>query len=86
MMLTLPQAVESQLREQAERRGIDAETYAARLLARELARPRPTLEEIAAEIERRRGGPLNMTEDEISEMLEKAKHEMRAERRARAGK
>ena len=72
------------LRQKAESIGQDLPAYAAELLRRDAARPIRTFEQIAQDIEKRRGEPLNMSEDEISEMLETAKHEMRAERQQRA--
>jgi hypothetical protein len=73
------------LRQKAESIGQDLPAYAAELLRRDAATPIRTFEQIAHDIEKRRGEPLNMSEDEICEMLETAKHEVRAERRQRTG-
>jgi hypothetical protein len=48
-------------------------------------RPIRDIEQIASDIEQRRGGPLDMTDVEIGEMLEKAKHDVRDERNQRKG-
>lgn len=71
------------LRQRAESVGQDLSAYVGAVLRREASRAPRTLEQIAGDIEKRRGGPLNMSEDEITDMLEIAKHEMRAERHQR---
>lgn len=71
------------LREKARAEGLDLPTYATNMLKRDARQPARTFERISADIEARRGGPLDMPEEEISEMLEKAKHERRSERRVR---
>ena len=61
--------------------GVDVSSYAASLLEK-MAQAPLSLEEISGEIAKdfARSG---MTEDELSDFLEKEKHEMRAEKRAR---
>jgi len=72
------------LQQKAQAVGQDLPAYVSDILRREARRPFRTLRQITEDIEKQRGEPLNMTEDEIAEMLEIAKHEMRAERRLRA--
>lgn len=64
------------LRQKAQALGQEFSDYVGAVLRREALRPVRTLEQIAADVEKRRGGPLNMSEDEIGDMLETAKHEM----------
>jgi hypothetical protein len=71
------------LRRKADATGQDLSTYAAAVLKRDACRPIRSIEQIASDIERLRGGPLEMTENQIGDMLETAKHEMRAERNQR---
>jgi hypothetical protein len=73
------------LRQKAQALGQDLSAYVGAILHREARRPLRTVQQIADDIEQRCGEPLNMSENEISEMLETAKHEMRAERRRKAG-
>ena len=80
LKVPLSDDAEARLRERALAAGVDAETYAARVLERELSRP--TLDEVLAPL-RAEVEATGMTEDELSDLLERAKHEMRAERRAR---
>jgi len=72
------------LREKARAMGQEFSDYVGAVLRREARRPLRSLQQIAADVEKRRGGPLNMSEDEIGDMLEVAKHEMRAQRSQRA--
>jgi len=83
MTLSVPVSpkAEARLRERAAAAGIDIETFAARELERLAARPR-SLAEIS--------GPLyqeflasGMTDDQLGDLLEQAKHETRAQRRGR---
>jgi pyruvate/oxaloacetate carboxyltransferase len=82
MTLTIPISpeAEAKLIAKAAAAGVDVTTFAAQTLER--AASKPTLEEILAPLrsEFERSG---MTEDELIELLEQAKHEARAERRAR---
>jgi hypothetical protein len=72
---------EDRLRRRAEACGEDLTSYVAKLLAH-FAEPPTPLKELS--------GPIfeafkasGMTDDELGDLLEKAKHEMRAERRAK---
>ena len=82
MQLTVPISpeAEAKLIAKAAAAGVDVATFAARALERVASRP--TLEEVLAPLrsEFERSG---MTEDELTHLLEQAKHEARAERRAR---
>ena len=82
MVLTIPVTpeVEAKLRAQADRAGVDVETYAARTL--EKAASRPSLDEVLAPL-RKEFDATGMGDDELAELLEDAKHDMRAARRAR---
>jgi hypothetical protein len=77
---------EMALRRRAEANGQDLAAYAAELLRRVAIFPARSLDQIARDIEQRRGAPLDMDEDELSECLEAAKHQMRSERHGRTGK
>jgi hypothetical protein len=72
---------ETRLKARAVAAGMDVETYVGALVEQSAKRPL-SLDEIS--------GPVaddfaksGMTEDELSEVLEKAKHAMRADKRAR---
>ncbi len=80
LQITISDDAETRLRRQADDAGLAAEVVAARLLERSL-RKVPDMMEISGPIaeEFRRSG---MTEDELTELLEREKHAMRAERRA----
>ena len=78
--IQLAPRAESRLTDKAREAGGDVAEYATRLLESEALRP--TLREIS--------GPIHeafeasgMTEEELGDLLEKAKHEMREERRTR---
>lgn len=77
VQVELTKAVEERLAARAARHGEDLSRYIARLAERDAARP--TLEEISGDTYRAflESG---MTDDELGDMLEKAKHEMRAEK------
>jgi hypothetical protein len=81
--ITLPPEVEKRLRERAAALGLDLQAYATQLLE-EALNPRRSFEERRAEIYQRFLAS-GTTDDQLGEELEKAKHEMRAERRARQG-
>jgi hypothetical protein len=82
MSLTIPLSpqAEAGLKQRAAAAGLDVETYTAHVLEA-VAKPR-TLEELSGPV-RQRFIDSGATEDELGEELEKAKHEMRAERRGR---
>jgi hypothetical protein len=80
LRLSISPEAEARLKAKAAAAGVDMESYASSQL--EAVAQRPTLEELS--------GPIaeafeetGMTEDELAEFLEKEKHAMRAERRAK---
>ena len=81
-MLSIPLSgeVEARLRARAAALGQDVVTYAAKVLER-LSQPPVTLREISGPLadEFRSSG---MSDEQLGDELEKAKHEMRRERRA----
>lgn len=83
LTLQIPPDAEARLAEKARSAGMDVPTYAEKILETEARRP--TLREISGPIAEAFEAS-GMTEEELGDMLEKAKHEMRAERRAREGK
>lgn len=70
---------EAQLRARAADTGLDIETYAARTLERIASRPplADLLAPLRAEVE-----DSGISEDDLTQLLEEAKHESRAARRA----
>jgi hypothetical protein len=81
LTIKLPPQTEVRLEEKARAAGLDVGTYAERVL--ELEARRPSLEELS--------GPIQdafqrskMTEDQLADMLVKAKKEMRVARRSRS--
>jgi hypothetical protein len=82
MSLTIPLSpqTEAELKHRASAAGQDVATYTARLLDT-VTRPR-SLEELSGSVHQRFLDS-GVSDDELGEELEKAKHEMRAERRAR---
>ena len=82
MVLTIPISpeAEAKLIARAAAAGVDVVTFAAKTLER--AASKPTLEEVLAPL-RYEFEQSGMTEDELTAVLEQAKHEARAERRAR---
>ena len=82
--VTLTPEKEQRLRERAAAAGKDVSAYVSQFVEK-FADPPTPLEQIS--------GPIyqaflesGMTDDELGDLLEKAKHEMRAERRARMNK
>jgi hypothetical protein len=81
LTLTISAEAEAKLKAKAAAAGVDVETYAAAIVEQTTKAPL-SLREIS--------GPVaddfaksGMTEDELSDLLEEAKHEMRAEKRGR---
>ena len=81
LSLSISADVEATLKAKAAAAGVDIESYAAALVEQTIKTPL-SLKEIS--------GPVaedfaksGMTDDELSKLLEDAKHEMRAERRGR---
>jgi pantoate kinase len=82
MVLQVPISpeTEAKLKAKAAVAGVDVPTFAARALERVVSKP--SLEEVLAPL-REEFERTGMSEDELVDLLEAAKHEMRAERRAR---
>jgi hypothetical protein len=78
--IRLEQPVEQRLAEKARDAGLDVETYVANVVEAHAAKP--TLKELSGELYQQFVAS-GMTDDELGEFLEQAKHEMRAERRRR---
>ena len=85
MSITIPLSaeVEASLKSRSAAAGQDVATYAAQVLE-SIARPR-SLEELSGPVQRR-FKESGISEEELGEELERAKHQMRAERRARLPK
>lgn len=81
LRIQLPPDVEAKLRVRATASGEPIDRYVARLVQHFVATPTP-LEEISGPIHQR-FVESGTTEEQLVEELERAKHEMRAERRAR---
>lgn len=86
MVLSIPISEQTceRLRCRASAVGQDVESYVARLVSQFAEIPTP-LEELSGPI-KEAFAQSGMTDDELGELLEQAKHDMRAERRARQGK
>ena len=82
LTVTISTEAEAKLNAKAAAAGVDVATFAANTLERVASKP--TLDEVLAPLrdEFDRSG---MTEDELTDLLEQAKHEARAERHARNG-
>ncbi|HWE93553.1 MAG TPA: hypothetical protein VG269_06215 [Tepidisphaeraceae bacterium] len=82
MLLSVPisSEVEAKLKAKAAGVGLDVQTFAAQELERIAGQP--SLDEILAPL-RAEFDASQMSEDELADLLESAKHEMRAARRAR---
>jgi hypothetical protein len=82
MTLQVPISPETQakLKAKAAGAGVDVETFAAKALERLASRP--SLAEVLAPL-RAEFEASGMSDDQLAELLESAKHDMRAERRAR---
>ena len=78
LTLQIPPEAEARLIEKARSAGMDVPKYAERILETEARRP--TLSEISGPIAEAFAAS-GMSEAELGDLLEKAKHEMRAERR-----
>ena len=80
MVLNVPISAEAEakLKAKAQAAGVDIATFAARTLERVAARP--SLDEVLAPL-REEFDRSGMTEEELTDLLEEAKHEMRAARR-----
>ena len=82
MTLTIQLPIEDEVRlaKKAERAGVDVNTYVERVLKADVSRP--PLEEVLKPV-RDAFAESGMTEEDLSDLLAKAKKEMRAERRSR---
>ncbi len=78
LQVPISSEAEAKLRERALASGQDLSSYVAHLLDESLTRP--SLDEILAPI-RQTVDQSGMSEDELSDLLEKAKHDVRRERR-----
>jgi len=83
LTINLPAEAEARLAEQAKAIGVDVPTYVERILR--AAASRASLDEVLKPI-RDSFHESGMTEDELSDLLVKAKKAMRADRRTRRGK
>jgi hypothetical protein len=83
LSLSISPEAEAKLKSKAAAAGVDIETYAVTLIEQFTKAPL-SLKEISGPIaeEFAKSG---MTEDELADLLEEAKHEMRAEKRGRKG-
>ncbi|HEX4796343.1 MAG TPA: hypothetical protein VH370_21320 [Humisphaera sp.] len=81
LTITLPPEAEAKLKMRAAAAGEDLPSYVSKLVTH-FAEPPTSLDELSGPIYRNFLAS-GMTEDELGEELERAKHEMRAERRAR---
>ena len=82
LTLELPEEEQRLLVQKAAAAGLDVRTYVERIVR--VAAARPPIDEVLRPI-REAFLASGMTDEELGELLEKAKHEMRAERRARQG-
>jgi len=78
LQITLHAETEARLRERARQAGQDPSSYAAQLLHEAVRKP--SLDEILAPV-RQAFEASGMTEEELSDLLEREKHAMRAEKR-----
>ena len=78
LVLNLPEEDERRLSQKAHAAGIDLQTYVECIVR--AAASRPPIDEILRPV-RDAFRASGMTDDELGELLEKAKHDMRAERR-----
>ena len=80
LSISIPPEAEAKLRSRAAASGQDLPSYVSRLVSQFAASP-VRLEELSGPVQQRfiESG---MTDDELSDLLERAKHEARKERRA----
>ena len=84
LSIDIPPDVEARLKARASASGQDLAGYVSRLVTH-FAEPPLSLEELSGPIHQKflESG---MSEDDLVDLLERAKHEMRAERRAKQGR
>lgn len=80
--IKLDKSAEERIAAKAREAGVDVASYVAHVV--EALAAKPTLKELSGEIYQQFVAS-GMTDEELGEFLEKAKHDMRAERRAKAG-
>jgi hypothetical protein len=80
LSVSISAEAEAKLKAKAAAAGVDVESYASRTLERFVSGP--SLEEVLGPL-RAEFDESGMTEDELTEFLERVKHEARAEGRAR---
>ena len=79
LTIEIPKSVEERLADKARDAGLDVKSYVARIV-QDHAR-KPTLKELRGPVYQQFLAS-GMSDEELGDFLEKAKHEMRAERRA----
>jgi hypothetical protein len=82
LTISIPAEAEAKLKMRAAASGQDLSSYVAKLVSR-FAEPPTPLEKLSGPIYQKflESG---MTDDELGDLLEQAKHEMRADRRAKS--
>ena len=80
LTIDIPKRVEERLAEKAKDAGVDLASYIAQVVRSHASKP--TLKELSGDVYQQFVAS-GMTDEELGDFLEKAKHEMRAERRAR---
>ena len=81
LTLDLPKPLLARLAQKAQDAGTDVASYVTHMI--EMHAAKPTLKELSGPVYQQFLAS-GMTDEELGEFLEKAKHEMRADRRARA--
>jgi len=79
LSIEVPKTVEDRLTQKAKDAGLDVASYVTRVIAAHAAKP--TLKELSGAVYEQFVAS-GMSDDELGDFLEKAKHEMRADRRA----
>ena len=82
LTIKLDKPAEERITAKAQEAGLDVASYVAHVVEAHAAKP--TLKELSGEIYEQFVAS-GMSDEELGEFLEKAKHEMRAERRAKSG-
>ena len=80
LKIDLSSPVEQRLEEKAREAGLDVASYVTHVVEAHAAKP--TLKELSGDVYKQFVAS-GMTDEELGEFLEKAKHDMRAERRMR---
>lgn len=81
LSISISPEAEAKLKAKAAAAGVDVTTYAARHLE-QMASPPPSVAQLSGPVAQA-FAESGMSEDELAEFLEREKHAMRAERRAR---